>query len=75
MTICVEQRVFLRNVKINWTGIRPLRLNNKSKTGKYRLAKTILPPKGVNISRADVADLILKQINSKDYIINTLEPM
>ncbi len=60
---------FLAECKdINWTGIRPLRLNNKSKTGKYRLAKTILPPKGVNISRADVADLILKQINSKDYI-------
>ena len=53
---------------IDWTGIRPLRLNNKPRTGKYRTAKDILPPKGVNISRADVAEFILKQMNSEDYI-------
>jgi len=53
---------------INWTGIRPLRLNNKPRTGKYRTAKDILPPKGVNISRADVAEFILKQMDSEDYI-------
>jgi putative NADH-flavin reductase len=53
---------------IDWTGIRPLRLNNKSRTGKYRTAKDILPPKGVNISRADVAELMLKQMDSQDYI-------
>ncbi|OQX76881.1 MAG: hypothetical protein B6D64_09105 [Bacteroidetes bacterium 4484_276] len=53
---------------IDWTGIRPLRLNNKPGTGKYRTAKNILPPKGVNISRADVADLILKLMASNNYI-------
>ena len=53
---------------IDWTGIRPLRLNNKPRTGKYRTAKDILPPKGVNISRADVAEFILKQMDSEDYI-------
>lgn len=53
---------------IDWTGIRPLRLNNKPRIGKYRTAKEILPPKGVNISRADVAELMLKQIDSEDYI-------
>ena len=53
---------------IDWTCIRPLRLNNKPRTGKYRTGKDILPPKGVNISRADVAELMLKQISSKEYI-------
>ena len=53
---------------IDWTGIRPLRLNNKSRTGKYRIAMDILPPNGVNISRADVAEFMLKQIDSEDYI-------
>ncbi|MCD6597387.1 MAG: NAD(P)H-binding protein, partial [Bacteroidales bacterium] len=53
---------------INWTGIRPLRLNNKPRTGNYRIARDILPPKGVNISRADVAEFILKQMDSEDYI-------
>ncbi len=55
-------------VDIDWTGIRPLRLNNKPKTGKYRIAKDILPPNGVNISRADVAEFMLKQMDSEDYI-------
>jgi putative NADH-flavin reductase len=53
---------------IDWTGIRPLRLNNKPGTGKYRTAKDVLSPKGVNISRADVAEFMLKQMDSKDYI-------
>ncbi len=56
-----------KNRNILWTGIRPLRLNNKSKTGAYRISKTVLPENGVNISRADVADLILKQINSDEF--------
>ena len=53
---------------IDWTGVRPLRLNNKPKTGKYRISNGILPPKGVNISRADVADLMLKLMTLNDYI-------
>jgi len=53
---------------IDWTGIRPLRLNNKPRTGKYRIAKDILPPNGVNISRADVAEFMLKQMDSEDFI-------
>ena len=53
---------------IEWTGIRPLRLNNKPRTGRYRIARDILPLKGVNISRADVAEFMLKQLDSEDYI-------
>ncbi len=53
---------------IDWIGIRPLRLNNKSKTGKYRTGIDFLPEKGVNISRADVADLMLKLMTSNDNI-------
>ena len=53
---------------IDWTCIRPLRLNNKPRTGQYRIGRDFLPPKGVNISRADVAELMLKQISSKEYI-------
>lgn len=53
---------------IDWTCVRPLRLNNKPVTGTYRTARDFLPPDGVNISRADVADLMLKQITSKEYV-------
>jgi len=62
------ESLLAKNKNILWTGIRPLRLNNKPKTGTYRIAKIILPKNGVNISRADVADLILKQINSDKFI-------
>ena len=54
-------------VDIDWTGIRPLRLNNKPKTGKYRISKDILPPNGVNISRADVAEFMLKQLYTNEH--------
>ncbi len=53
---------------IDWIGIRPLRLNNKAKTGKYRTGIDFLPKKGVNISRADVADLMLKLMTSDENI-------
>ena len=60
---------FLATCKdIDWTGIRPLRLNNKPRTGKYRTSIDYLPQKGVNISRADVADLMLKLVTSGDTI-------
>ena len=60
---------FLATCKdIDWTGIRPLRLNNKPKTGEYRTSIDYLPKKGVNISRADVADLMLKLMTSEEDI-------
>ncbi len=53
---------------IDWIAVRPLRLNNKAKTGKYRTSIDHLPEKGVNISRADLADLMLKLMTSDENI-------
>lgn len=53
---------------IDWTVIRPLRLMNTPRTGTYRTAVDILPPGGVEISRADVADFMLKQVSSGEHI-------
>ena len=53
---------------LDWIGIRPLRLMDTPRTGKYRTGLEILPPKGVEISRADVAEFMLKQMDSEDYI-------
>ena len=53
---------------IDWIGIRPLRLMNTPRTGKYRTGLDILPPKGVEISRADVAEFMLKQRYTSEHL-------
>ena len=53
---------------LDWVVIRPLRLLNISRTGKYRTAVDILPPDGVGISRADVAEFILKQVCTDEHL-------
>ncbi len=53
---------------LDWVVVRPLRLLNTSRTGKYRTAVDILPPDGVGISRADVADFILKQVGTEEHL-------
>lgn len=53
---------------IDWICVRPTNLTNKSFTGKYRVNLDHCPPKGWKISRADLADFIVKQITSDEYI-------
>jgi len=48
---------------LDCTIVRPPQLTNKPHTGKYRVVDGHLPTFGFNISRADVADFILKTIN------------
>jgi len=45
---------------LDWTLVRPPQLTNKPPTGKYRTKIGHLPPFGFNISRADVADFMVK---------------
>ena len=45
---------------LEWTLVRPPQLTNKPRTGKYRVVVGHLPPFGFNISRADVADFMIK---------------
>jgi len=40
------------------------------RTGKYRTAINFLPPGGVEISRADVAEFILKQLYTNEHLRN-----
>ena len=53
---------------IDWTGVRPLRLMNTPRTGKYRTSVDILPAGGVEISRADVAEFMLKQACNQEHL-------
>ena len=51
-----------------WMVIRPMGLTDSKRTGKYRIALDGLPEGGTRIGRADVADFVLKQINSDEYV-------
>lgn len=53
---------------IDWICVRPTNLLNKAFTGKYRVRLNHCPPKGWKISRADLADFMVKQIDSDEYI-------
>ena len=53
---------------LGWIVIRPMRLLNTSRTGKYRTAVDVLPLGGVGISRADLAEFILKQLYTDEHL-------
>ncbi len=60
------QEQIIRENDLNWTIVRPGGLKDSPKTSKYRagLDKSI----SGNISRADVAEFMLKQINSDEFL-------
>nr|WP_321357892.1 SDR family oxidoreductase [uncultured Draconibacterium sp.] len=53
---------------IHWICVRPTYLTNKAPKGKYRVQHKHCPKGGRKISRSDLADFIVKQIDSYEYI-------
>jgi len=53
------EQVFAQS-ELDWTMVRPPELTNKPYTGKYRVREGQLPAFGFKISRADVADFMVK---------------
>ena len=53
------ERIFT-NTDLDWTMVRPPELTDKPYTGKYRVREGHLPRFGLKVSRADVADLMIK---------------
>lgn len=51
----------------HYTIVRPLGLNDQPFTGSYRETATGIPEKGRRISRADVADFIIRAITDSAY--------
>ena len=76
------RRTFLRNVAqdsiemervvmasgLDWTIARPPRLTNGPRTGRYRVADGRLPRRGFLISRADVADFMLGELERGEHL-------
>ncbi len=53
----------VRGSGLEWTIVRPPRLTDKPRTGKYRTAIDRTVRRGYTIGRADVADLLLRSVD------------
>lgn len=62
----------LRDSKLAWTIVRPPRLTDKALTGAYRVAYGQNLPRGIFISRADVAHCMLRVLDRPDSIEQTI---
>lgn len=58
----------LSRSKLDWTVVMPPMLTNGAARGTYRVDGDALPPNGSRISRADVADFMMQQIGSAQWI-------
>ena len=63
----VMEELFKRS-GLEWTIARPPELTDKPYTGKYRVREGHLPPFGFRISRADVADFMIKAVENRSSI-------
>ena len=62
----------LRASGLDWTAVRPPRLTNKPYTGTYRTAYGQNLKRGLTISRADVADAMLRSVSDARSFGTTL---
>ena len=58
----------VRGSGLDWTIVRPPQLTDKPRTGKYRVIDGHLPLFGFTISRADVADCLIKAAEDRGSI-------
>jgi putative NADH-flavin reductase len=58
----------LSHSSLDWTMVMPPMLTNAPARRAYRIDGDALPPNGSRISRADVADFMMQQIDSSQWI-------
>jgi uncharacterized protein YbjT (DUF2867 family) len=61
------QETLIQESGLNWTIVRPGRLTNGPKTGECRSGEDMYIHPFTSISRADVADFLLKEAVSPEY--------
>ena len=62
----------VRSSGLAWTVLRPFRLTNGRRTGQYRVGSDGSLDNAGTISRADVADLLLKSLNTGTHLHETV---
>lgn len=63
-----SQEQVIQNSKTEWTIIRPGNMTNGKRTGKYKYGFQPTDKIKLKISRSDVADFMLRQIESKEHL-------
>jgi len=64
----LEQEKLVKGSKTDWTLIHPARLTTDPSVGKYKVGEHLHLSSNSTISRAGVADFIVKQVDSKEFI-------
>ena len=67
-----EMEDILADSGLDWTAVRPPRLTNKAETGAYRTAYGRNLRRGLTVSRADVAHLVLAVLGQPETIGQTV---
>lgn len=68
----VNQESETRKSGLDWIIVRPLSLTDGAKTGSYRVGEKLDVKPGDNISRADVADFMLKSLKDDKWLRKTV---
>lgn len=63
-----EMESFFQKSSLEWTLVRPPRLTNRPRRGRYRVREGHLPSFGFTISRADVAAFMIKTAEKHAFI-------
>jgi putative NADH-flavin reductase len=67
-----RQEQIIQNSHLNWVLVRPPRLTNGPKTGAYRTGIDLKTGMSSKVSRADVADFLLKQVSDDTHLHQAL---
>lgn len=66
-----REEALIRESNVNWTIVRPCMLTNGDLTGNYHVFTDLTGVTARSISRKDVADFLLKQLASDEYLKQT----
>lgn len=66
-----RQEAVIRASGLDWVILRPARLVDGPRTGKYRVLTDVSGVHGGKIARADVADFVVKQVSDTRYLGRT----
>jgi len=68
-----KQENLVRKSNIEYVIVRPLMLTDEAKTGKYRVGEKLNVGVGDKISRADVADFMIKSLTNDEWLNKTVD--
>lgn len=66
-----HQHEVIEQSGLEWIAVRPMLLDEGSRKGNYRIALEGIPSKGYRINTGDVAEFMLKNLESGEYLLKS----